>query len=611
MIPAGYKTSAILLSILASAGLGAFAALAVYRRTNLSPRNWYAAAALLALLFVIALVVGAWAVVALGLGGLFLAAWGASVVGHRLRLGAGNATGELRDLERQRVMAWERGRVKRIRIDGQGEVVPEVDWPAKLPYVPLSVDESQGRVPRKRGRHILVLGGTGSGKTVSADRIALGRILADRVPALVLDPKGDERLAHDLKSAADFLGRPFVLFDPKDEQSDHWDPLWAADPGRTVARILSPLAAGDPYYSDMLRIHLGVVAEALRAVGLWPVSMPLLLEAAQTERFEEIQDLVAKHGVPIEIARRVEEQAAIVGSKTGERDIKSGAARLRVVAGTTWRRVLEPRGDGKAVQLPAALRAGAIILWRTWVDDLREEAQGITTLALADIIAAAAELKGERDWLVLLDEFGSVMEGNTARLALGVLGRARTAGGQAIVVTQSAADVPSATGNDAMLESLSDNFAAFVVHRQTSSQSRDWVAKLFGTRELWQATDRTGGGGAYADGTGSRRRIHEFLVRPDQLKELDVGKAFVWTPAGSAPHLVDVAMAPRLPEREPVASDCVYHDAGASSLREYRQPVATERSTNSGSASAEREASLADRDGLATTNEPREDDERL
>ena len=116
----------------------------------------------------------------------------------------------------------------------------------------------------------------------------------------------------------------------------------------------------------------------------------------------------------------------------------------------------------------------------------------------------------------------------------GILGRARTAGGQAVIVTQSAADVPTATENPSMLESLSDNFGGFVIHRQTSAESREWVAKLFGTREMWQSTDRTSGGGRFAEGTGSRRRAREFVVRPDELKELGVGQAYVWAPSGPA-----------------------------------------------------------------------------
>ena len=515
------------------------------------------------------------ATICLALGAVLWVLLSASFFAHRWRGSDGRGGGELRDHELARKMFWtawrERGRKPRTRIARHGELVVERKWDPAVGFVPLGFKETEGRVPRGEGRHILVLGGTGSGKTVSADRIALGRVAMDRVPALVLDPKGDDRLIHDLGALADFVGRPFVVFDPMDAASDRWDPLWSSEPGRTVARILSPIQSSEPYYADTLRIHLGVVAEALQLLGLWPPSMPLLLEAAQAHRLEEIRDRVLDRGGPQSLVRRIEEQHQLVSEPTGKRDIASGAGRLRVVVGTSWRRVLTPRADGRAVQLPSALRAGAIILWRTWVEDLPEEAEAITTLALADIIAAAAELRGETEWLVLLDEFGSVMEGNAARRALGMLGRARSAGGQAIVVTQSAADVPSATGNEALRESLADNFSAFVVHRQTSAESREWVSKLMGTRELWASTDRTVGGGR-AEGTGSRRRVREFRVRPDSLKELGVGEAYVWVPNGGYPEKVDVAIPEELPKRPAVSSDSAYRYAGPRELPVDEEP---------------------------------------
>lgn len=578
---AGLLPSVVVSVLVVTGGLGALGAWLVHRYTNLSPRNWYLGAGLAALLLLGLSVAGIPAVLLLGAGAVQAALLIASFLGHRWRLTALGGTGELRDHELNRVMVWEaawRGGSARTRIATQGEVVVERPWPAGLPYVPLGLDEERARVPRGEGRHVLVLGGTGSGKTVSADRILLGRVLSDGVPALVLDPKGDERLLRDLRELASHVGRPLIVFDPFDEGSDRWDPLWSAEPGRTVARILSPIQTSEPYYADTLRIHLGVVAEAMALLGLWPASMPLLLEVAQADRFERLRMMVLERGGPTELLRRIEQQSRLASSHAGQRDIASGAARLRVVVGTSWRRVLTPRRDGRAAQLPAALRAGAIVLWRTWVEDLPEEAEAITTLALADMIAAASELRGETEWLVLLDEFGSVMQGNAARRALGLLGRARSAGGQAIVVTQSAADVPTATENPALLESLTDNFSGFVVHRQTSAESREWVAKLIGTRELWQSTDRTGGGGRYAEGTGSRRRVREFRVRPDDLKELGVGEAFVWTPGGPLPERVRVAIPPRLAARSPHRSDAAYRDAGATELQAGGSLGATEGS---------------------------------
>jgi hypothetical protein len=581
MSGAGTQLTALVVGLVGLSALGAAIGGLVDRRTRLVAWNWYLADAAAAALLALSVAAGAGRTLSLSLGALLWALLMASVAAARSRTSHLASGSELRDYERSRVMFWtawkERARGPRVRIASQGELVVERGWPEDLPYVPLSKDESVGRVPRGQGRHILVLGGTGSGKTVSADRIALGRVLADRVPALVLDPKGDERLRRDLEGLARYVGRPFVVFDPMDERSDRWDPLWSAEPGRTVARVLAPIQSSEPYYADTLRIHLGVVSEALQLLGLWPVSMPALLEAAQAAKFAEIRKMVQQVIGPPALHRRVEEQCAFISSQSGSRDIASGAARLRVVVGTSWREVLTPRADGRAVQLPAAMRAGAIVLWRTWVEDLPDEAEAITTLALADMIASATEVREETEWLVLLDEFGSVMAGNAARRALGILGRARSSGGQAIVVTQSAADVPSATSNEALLEALADNFSAFVVHRQTSNESRGWVGNLMGTRELWRSTDRTLAGGRFAEGTGSRRRAREFLVRPDDLRELDVGEAYVWTPGGPIPERVRVAIAPRLAERPEVAVESVYVDAGPSALPERERAVSDQR----------------------------------
>ena len=189
--------------------------------------------------------------------------------------------------------------------------------------------------------------------------------------------------------------------------------------------------------------------------------------------------------------------------------------------------------------MPAALEAGAVVLVRTWVDDLPEEAKAITTLFLADAAAAALALPDGTEWAALIDEFGGVLSSGAGERALALMQRARSAGGQVAVSTQSVIDFAAATGNPALLDAMADNFSAGVFHRQSSPESRDWLARLIGTREVWQFTDRTAGGGSYSEGSGSRRRVREFLVRPDEFRTLGTGEAVIWTtlgPAARAPH---------------------------------------------------------------------------
>ena len=70
------------------------------------------------------------------------------------------------------------------------------------------------------------------------------------------------------------------------------------------------------------------------------------------------------------------------------------------------------------------------------------------------------------------------------------------------MTTQSAADIDELTQQPGLLASLTDNFAGVVAHRQTSPESRDWLAKLMGTRALWQSTNQTSGHGAQHSGQG-------------------------------------------------------------------------------------------------------------
>jgi hypothetical protein len=219
--------------------------------------------------------------------------------------------------------------------------------------------------------------------------------------------------------------------------------------------------------------------------------------------------------------------------------------------------------------LPAALQAGAVVLVRTWVDDLPEEAKAITALFLADAAAAALALPAGIEWAALIDEFGGVLSSGAGERALALMQRARSAGGQVALSTQSVIDFAAATGNPALLDAIADNFSAGVFHRQASPESRDWLARLIGTREVWQLTDRTGGGGSYSEGSGSRRRVREFLIRPDEFRTLGTGEAVIWTTLGPPPERLTVTPA-ALPDSlpEPVDAVSVYRPCGAIAIPE-------------------------------------------
>lgn len=471
---------------IALAPIGVLASWLVHRHTHLSARNLY-------LLALLALAATAGALVARGPDAVKIAlpviapAIAAAAAARRYRAVALGAGGELRQYELSRLMIWsalrarerrerrrKRARGDRTYVGPQGELRTIRGWPPEVEALPMSANGC-GRLPRGEGRHLLFVGMTGTGKTTSGLRWAATRVLGDRTALLVVDPKGDRVVADYLRRLSAFSGRPLVVFDALSETSDRWNVLWSRAPGMNAERLMAPLTFSEVYYRDVLRNQLSGVLHALQAVGAWPPTMPLVIEAVQPQSVGRLVALLERAEAGRALAD-MRQQAAMV--EQAQRDVATAANRLRVVVGHAWRHVLEPDPQRGAIALPDALEAGAIVLWRTWGDELREEAQGITSLILADVISAASELEGRVEWSLMLDEFGAVLRGEAGEYALAMLERARAGGGQAALLTQSVADVAAATGNDALLQALGDNFTGYAIHNQASPESRDWLAKL-------------------------------------------------------------------------------------------------------------------------------------
>jgi hypothetical protein len=510
------------------------------RRTTLGVKNLYLFAAL-----TVAATAGAGAVrwwpglmVLVAISSPLLAG---ALVGRRWRLTDLGAGEELRQHELARRWVWEpappRRPGERKYIRSQGEIVHEEPWPAEVEYAPMTPDGDRGaRLPLGEGQHVFECGGTGTGKTTTARRLLAARTLDHRAAALLIDQKGDPEDEEQLRRIAAAAQRPFILFDPRSASTDRWQPLWGA-PADVAARAVEPIKKSEPYYADVLRQHLNLIVEVLNAADRWPPSFPLLVDAARANRYETICDLAAGLGDDHRrLKRRCDEHAEWVSSREGKRDLAGGLIRLELVMGAAWREVLTPRvtGDGEAVAvgLVQAIHAGAIVMWRTYADDMPDEAAAITVLALADLHAAAGQAGAP--WTLMLDEFGAVIHMAATR-GVAILQRARSHHGQVIVISQSAADIEALSQQPGLLPSLSDNFAAFVAHRQTAPETRDWLAKLMGTRAIWQSTDQTQGHGK-PSGSGSRRRVREFRIGSDEFATLRRGEAVIYTTLGPEPE---------------------------------------------------------------------------
>jgi hypothetical protein len=540
-------------------GGGVLVAWWLRRASSVSIRNLYLAAAPLAAGALIAIATHRWALAAV----LVPAAAPfvtAALVGRRWRLADLGAGEELRHHELSRRWIWQpatpRHRGERVTLRGQGEIVRDRPWPDELPFVPMTADGDRGpRLPLGAGQHVMLLGATGSGKTTSARRLVAARTLSQNAAVLVLDQKGDAQDVEQMRRLAAAAGVPFVLFDSQDPATDRWQPLWGS-PDSVTARMVEPVRQSELYYYDALRKHLDIVCNVLHAADRWPPSIPFLIDACHPSRYETVAGLAEQLGpVHHELARRAVQHGVYVKGTQGLKDLLGGVGRLEVALALSTRRVVTPRltpdGETVAVGLVPALKQRAVIMWRTHADAMPDEAAALSVLALADIHEATG-VAGV-SWTLVLDEFGAVIR-TAADRALASLQRGRSHDGQIIVVTQSAADVEALTGQAGLLASLTDNFAAIVAHRQTAPESRDWLAKLMGTRALWQHTNQTTGHGSQHSGQGSARRVREFRVGSDTFGMLQRGEAVIYTPVAGEPTRAQI-LPVNLPDRPPRCID--------------------------------------------------------
>ncbi len=535
------KAAAVAIALTPVLGaLGVGGAWWLRRSSSLSIRNLYLPALLGVLLFGGAVALRWWLEVLILMP--LCAPWVAAVaVGRRWRaadLGAGE---ELRNHELRRRWVWQPGPQRdhreRVYLRGQGELVHERPWPGGLAYVSMTARGEKGpRLPLGAGQHVMLVGATGAGKTTTARRLIATRTIEQGAAVLVLDQKGDPEDVEQMQRLAAQAQVPFILFDSQSPDTDRWQPLWGT-PDSVAARAVEPVRQSEPYYYDALRRHLDVVCNVLYAADRWPPSAPFLIDACQPLRYGSVAAIAARlAGEHAKLAKRAAEHGHYVASPQGMKDLGGGANRLEVALALASRQMVTPRitsdGQAVAVRLVEALRHRAVVMWRTHADTMPDEAAALSVLALADIHDATAQ--AGVPWTLVLDEFGAVIK-TAAERALASLQRGRSHDGQLVVITQSAADVEALTEQTGLLASLTDNFAAIVAHRQTSPESRDWLAKLMGTRALWQHTNQTSGHGNQNSGQGSARRVREFRVGSDVFGNLRRGEAVIYTPVAGEP----------------------------------------------------------------------------
>jgi hypothetical protein len=370
------------------------------------------------------------------------------------------------------------------------------------------------------GAHCLLVGATGSGKTVTETWIAC-RSIARGSGAVVVDPKGDPLLREELARAAGGRFREWTSEGPA-----VYNPYGRGSDTELADKALAGEHFSEPHYLRQAQRYTAHAVRAMRGAGV--AVTPAGLMAHLDPRTLEAS------------LRRCPPGDAGAGlaylDSLGERQRRELAGvrdRLSILAESDVRRWLEPGPGRPALELPRALRERAVVYFRLDADRRPLLARMLAAAIVSDLVTVIAAAQREPlQALVVVDEFAAVAAEQVASL----FARARSAGVSVLLAAQELADLDAARRG--LREQVLGNVASVIAHRQNVPASAETIAALAGTRPAWLVSRNERGG-------ETRRRGTEQLLAAEEIGRLPVGWAAVISPGGARPPAIARVHHPR------------------------------------------------------------------
>jgi DNA helicase HerA-like ATPase len=458
----------------------------------------------------------------------------AGVSGRAWRLGHRWHTDDLRhgaDLAQEARSRTGIGTVLSRYLPAPGARASAVGWLRGAQMV-IGVDERGGEVlipfGRKSGRHTLIVGATGSGKTVTETWIAC-RLIEAGHGAVVLDPKGDRLLYEELRRQAAIGGKQFLEWTP--EGPFAYNPYGHGTHTEIADKALAGEQFTEPHYLRQAQRYLGHTIHAMHLVEMpvTPVSLTEHLDPAQLDVTARL--LGEEYGEKLQgyLDKLSERQRREL---TGVRD------RLSILAESDIHQWLEPTGNTPVIDLQQAVAEQAVVYFRLDADRRVLLSRMLASAIVLDLVALIATMQQNPiPTAVVIDEFSAIAPDTIGRL----FGRGRSAGVSLILATQELADIRTAA--DGLLEQVKGNLSGLLAHRQVVPESADLIADTAGSRPAWITTQQTGQsrlGAPTLTDRGSRTRGYEYLIHPSRIKQLPDGTAAVITPGGPPPTIAKI-----------------------------------------------------------------------
>lgn len=391
----------------------------------------------------------------------------------------------------------------------------------------LGIDERRRGVSIPFGQngesgHALVVGATGSGKTVTQTWMATHAIERG-MAAIVLDPKGDRAMREHVRRAAADAGRDFLEWTPDGDRV--YNPFALGGASEIADKALAGEQFTEPHYLRQAQRYLGHVVRALHACGV-EVSLRMIVEHMEPERLE-----VLARAVPEAAGARATFAYLDSLSPRQRSELAGVRDRLAILAESDIGRWLDPQTlEAERFDLLSAVRRRAVVYFSLDADRRPLLTQMLASAIVVDLQTAVGALQGSPvPTLVVIDEFSAI----AGEQVVGLFGRARSAGFSLVLGTQEISDL-RLSGHERLLERVLGNVSVLIAHRQVVPSSAELISEMAGARGAWRVT-------RHSDGRSTRTRTREPVLDAQRVMSLARGWAAVLVLSdGARTHLARV-----------------------------------------------------------------------
>jgi TraM recognition site of TraD and TraG len=366
-----------------------------------------------------------------------------------------------------------------------------------------------------RSKHLLIVGTTGAGKTVSIKAICKSDIDCGH-GGVFIDGKGDAALGEELVNYARTKGRKAYLFDATQQfTSDVYNPFAHGDHSSLADRVVTLREWSESFYQTEATGYAQMAFYVLRSVGQ-PIDLVTLSDAFNTGF---LYSLIRRHksllSNPQELSDLVTEQIE------AEKNTQALRSEIRNLSRSALRPLFDTVAAGQAqvLDLKRAREERAFVYFALPSLTYPGLAGTLGKLILNDCKAAAATSR--TIFPVYVDEFGAF----AGRNVLNLVNMGRTFSVRGVLAVQTLGDLSVTPGGDAFTDQVLASTNTCLVHRLNAPSDAERLAGYGGTETTVGYTARTTN--SVATGEASARFTQEFLIHPDELKRLSVGEAFL------------------------------------------------------------------------------------